>query len=125
MVTILKKTDIALIVLLLLFAGAFYFLFAGAGDAGKTVVVSVDGAVYTECPLSQDAVVTILMADGMHTNTLVVQDGETYMRYANCPDEICLRHRPIHLTGEMIVCLPNRIVVEISSGETEYDAVVE
>ena len=123
LITILRKTDVALIVLLLLFAGAFYFLFSSRGGMGNTVTISVDGAIYAVLPLSENAEMDIRLADGTHTNTLLIQGGEAHMTYADCPDGICLKHRPVRLAGEMIVCLPNRIIVEISGRASVYDAI--
>ena len=64
--------------------------------------------------------------DGENVNTLVIKDGEASMTEADCPDGICVAHRPIKNTGESIVCLPHKIVVEIQSEENidELDVVV-
>ena len=44
------------------------------------------------------------------------------MLEANCPDEICVHHKPISKNGETIVCLPNKVVVVIKNGiEREVD----
>ena len=124
MITVLKKMDIVLIIVLIVFAVAFYFIFNTQGDAGSVVVISVGGAVYEKLPLSEDSEVEIYLADGTHSNTLTIRDGEAYMTHADCPDGLCLKHSPVRLTGEMIVCLPNRIVAEISGGTAEFDAVI-
>ena len=47
------------------------------------------------------------------TNILVIEKGEAYMRYAECPDKTCVRGGKISLTGERIVCLPNRIYITV------------
>jgi len=44
---------------------------------------------------------------------LVIKDGKADMISAECPDHICVHHAPISHKGETIVCLPNRVVVEI------------
>ncbi len=49
------------------------------------------------------------------TNTIVIKDGEVYMKNADCPDQLCVKHKPISKNGEMIICLPNQIFVEIES----------
>jgi hypothetical protein len=40
------------------------------------------------------------------------------MTQADCPDKLCVHQKAISATGETIVCLPNKVVVEIA-GETE------
>lgn len=87
-----------------------YFL-RGEGD---TVTVQVDGKVVGVYPLSQDRVEDIRTGkDGL--NRLVIKNGKAYVEEANCPDGICAGHSPIHRDGESIICLPHRVVVEISA----------
>jgi len=45
--------------------------------------------------------------------TLVINKGEVYMESADCPNQICVHHSRISRKGETIVCLPNRVVIEI------------
>ena len=44
---------------------------------------------------------------------LVIEDGKAYMEEADCPNQICVHHSAISHKGETIVCLPNRIVIEV------------
>ena len=44
---------------------------------------------------------------------MIIKDGEVYMQEADCPNQICVHHAPISHRGETIVCLPNRIIIEI------------
>lgn len=44
---------------------------------------------------------------------LIISDGKADMESADCPNQICVHHGAISHTGETIVCLPNRVVIEI------------
>lgn len=44
---------------------------------------------------------------------LIIKDGEAYMQEADCPNQICVHHSPVLHKGETIVCLPNRVIIEI------------
>ena len=44
---------------------------------------------------------------------VTIQDGMVFMEEANCPDQICVREGPTNQTADPIVCLPNRLVVEV------------
>ena len=47
------------------------------------------------------------------------------MMQSSCPDLICVRHKAVSETGETIVCLPHKLVIEITGApETELDGVV-
>ena len=44
---------------------------------------------------------------------LIISDGKADMESADCPNQICVHHSAISHTGETIVCLPNRVVIEV------------
>ena len=55
-----------------------------------------------------------------------IKDGEASMIEADCPDQICVHEKAISADGESIICLPNKIVVEVESDkESELDAVMK
>ena len=90
------------------------------GKQGDTVTVTVDGKLYGEYPLARDTAVEIL-SEGGH-NLLVIRDGAALVEDASCPDGICAAHRPISRNGESIICLPNKVVISVSSeSENEPD----
>lgn len=100
------------------------FIFKGS-SVGTTVVVSVDGEEYGRYSLLKEQVVQI-----GDTNTLVIHNHEADMLFADCPDQICVKHTPISETDENIICLPNKVVVTIEDmygkqQESELDAVVK
>ena len=50
------------------------------------------------------------------------------MRKADCKDQICADHKAIEKSGETIVCLPHKVVIEIQSEdgkEQELDGVTQ
>jgi len=117
-----SRGDIILI-LSLLAAAALIFafsLFSGGGE-GARAVVSVNGEKEVVLPLEKDTEYTV-SADG-HTNVICIEDGEVFMHLASCPDGYCIEQGRISKTGEMIVCLPNRVTVAIEGAEEEFDAV--
>ena len=116
------RNDILLILCILLIASAGVFYLYGLRPSGDTVVVSVDGKEYGVYPLSEDITQDIYTGkNGEYLNRLVIKDGKAYMETANCPDGICVSHRPIFRNGESIVCLPNRVVVTVVT-ENDPDA---
>lgn len=83
-------------------------------ERGSTVEVRVDGAVVGEYDLSEDRQVRLATGtDGKGENLLRIQNGEAEILEADCPDGICVDHRPISREGETIVCLPNRMVITV------------
>ena len=95
------------------------FLLKGS-SVGTTVVVSVDGEEYGRYSLLKEQVIQI-----GDTNTLVIHNHEADMLFADCPDQICVKHMPISDTDENIICLPNKVVITVTSDqESDLDGIV-
>ncbi|HHW45603.1 MAG TPA: NusG domain II-containing protein [Clostridiales bacterium] len=107
----LKKADIAAAAAILLAAWLIFAFTLPKSKPGNTVLVTVDKQEYGRYPLSEDRTVEI---KGIGTNLLVIENGSAYVKSADCPDKICVNHKPISESGEAIVCLPNKVVVEIN-----------
>lgn len=82
----------------------------------SVAVVTIDGERYGSYPLSEDITERIELPDGSYNN-LVIRDGYADVTEASCPDQICVKHNRIKYAGESIVCLPNKLLVEIEGGE--------
>ncbi len=95
-------------------------------EPGNVVRITVDGEVYGEYDLSENREIEI-ESGGEVTNTLVIEDGEADMIKADCPDQICVNMSPISAKNETIICLPNKIVVEVveSEDEGDFDVIVQ
>ena len=109
------RNDLLLAIIVLVVALAALLILRLTRAEGATVQVTVDGELYASYPLSEDTRVTI--GDGEHSNTLVISDGEAWVEDASCPDKLCEQQGRIHYDDEMIVCLPNKFVVQITGGE--------
>ncbi len=116
----MKKNDLILIAAILVLA-----LVSIAGiriwqknntKNGAVAVVTVDGVRYGAYPLTEDITERIDLADGTY-NILVIEDGYADVTEASCPDQICVKHNRIRYSGESIVCLPNKLIVEVEGGE--------
>ena len=100
----------------LLAAGVSAFLITEAmRETGSTVTVSVNGEKIAEYPLSENG--EYIINGG--TNLLVIENGKAYMKHASCPDKLCINQGKISLTGERIVCLPNKVMIEVFSDGDE------
>ena len=111
------RRDIILLAIVLIVGGICALVMALRPAAQDGIVeITVDGAVYQQLPLSEDAEVEI-KGYGGGENHLIIKGGLVHMESASCPDGICVRHRSISKDGESIICLPNRVVVTIYSRE--------
>lgn len=130
----LKKADVVLIAVCLLLAlGSAFLLKAGMG-AGNTISISYDGKViYTDTLDSPKDIYYLVtyfedgctqerteqyptIPENASYNLLHIAKGTVTMEAADCKDQICVRHKPIAANRENIICLPHRMVVEITGG---------
>lgn len=116
----LKKWE--LIALLFLVAGLCLWAF-WPKEAGSTALITVDGDKVAELPLSKDTAMGIDGYGGFSLH-VIVENGRVRVEDSTCPDLICQNHSPISQGGEEIVCLPGRVVVEITGEEAAVDAFV-
>ena len=112
--------DLCVILALLLLAGILYLALRTGREEGGVVVVRVDGketerhslAVSGEFPLKSDE-------NGENSNILVIENGEAWLRDANCPDKLCVKQGKIRYNGQTITCLPHRLTVTVEGGESD------
>lgn len=116
----MKKNDWILIAAVLLIAGIGLVAFYKAGIQGNGyVTVKIGGETEGRYSLSENQTVDI-----QQTNTLVIKDGKADMVDAVCPDKVCVYQKAISKKHESIICLPNKVIVEVTEGqEGELDAV--
>ena len=112
----MKKRDflvIGIVLVLALSIGAVALL---DSKPAQSLCVYVDGNLYGEYSLLENQEIKV-----GETNVCVIVDGKVRMTQANCPDQICVHTAEISRDGMTIVCLPNRVVLEIKN-ETESGA---
>ena len=101
--------DITLIAFLLVLSLSAFIITELLREDGVFVRVSVNGEVVAEYSLSADGEYAL----NGGTNILVIENGEAYIRWANCPKQICVKDGKISRAGERITCLENRVIVEV------------
>ena len=111
----IKKADIVLLIIILAVGIPLSVLSLTAGTAGDKVQISADGEVYGIYPLDMDREIEVT-EDG-HTNHITIKDGQVSMSYSTCRNQVCVNTGAISQAKDAIVCLPNRVVVEIISSE--------
>ena len=110
------KNDLILVGSILLLALIGFSIFKSNQKDGTQVKVIIDKQVKDCYNFNNDAEIVITSGENdSFENILVIKDGEAFIKSANCPDKICVAHRKISKTGETIVCLPHKLVVEITN----------
>jgi len=103
----------------------FYAEQSAGGE--RFVVITKDQTVLHEIALSdieKTKQITIDSDDG-HYNTVEISNGEVHMHDANCNDQVCVRSGAIDSPGETIVCLPHKVIVEITAKDASDDQEID
>ena len=59
--------------------------------------------------------IKVTTEDG-NVNIVLIEPGQISVRYATCPDQICVMQGPVSNSARPIVCLPHRLTIEITDG---------
>ncbi len=109
----MKKQDKFLILALFLISLASWLgYYLAHRTPALQAEVTVDGQPAKTLDLTKNQEITIEGING-GTNLLIIQDGEIWCEEASCPDKVCIRQGKQSRDGEMIVCLPNRMIVQV------------
>lgn len=59
------------------------------------------------------------------SNTVLVEHDRICVKNATCPDQVCVKQGYIFDSAVPIVCLPNKLVIKITSANSEIDTVTK
>lgn len=107
----IKKADIVLFIVIVALGGLVSWWSLAGSSGGEKVLITADGRDYGVYSLSEDRTIDVTL-DG-HTNHITIKDGVVSMTYSTCKNQVCVNTGAISQTRDAIVCLPNKIVVEI------------
>ena len=87
-------------------------------------VVYQDGEVVERIDLSRVTEGYSFTVEGQWgSNTVEVEPGRIRVSAADCPDQVCVRQGWVSDSASPIVCLPHRLVIQLTGGESGVDAV--
>lgn len=104
------------VALILFFLSNLFFY----GHTGGVAQVFVDGNLYGEYSLQEKDGKTLEIKTEFGYNKIVIQNGGVRVTESSCPDGLEISSGAIESSGEMLVCLPNRLVIRIA-GQEETD----
>ena len=123
----IRRGDLLIILFLMaasfLPLGVFSYHQANAESADHIAVISVDGNVVKEFVLKDDGQTEtyVFRDDDGHENVIVREGTQIRIDSADCDDQLCVRMGAKDGIGETIVCLPNRILVEVRGTQRATD----
>ena len=114
----MKKNDFILFITIIIIAFIAFFFGKFTATKGDTVLILKDGKEFYHGSVNEDKTIDI---EGC--NTVRIENGCAYMADATCPDKLCIHQGKVEDSSKKIVCLPNRVTVEVIK-ESPIDKVV-
>lgn len=111
----MKRNDLLLIGALLLVCGiAAALLSPRADDAPLHAVVTQNGTQLYDIPLTGHVGTDeIRIADEHGENTIRIEDETVAVVDADCPDLVCVKTGKAKKKGDVIACLPHKLLIEV------------
>ncbi|MDD7592736.1 MAG: NusG domain II-containing protein [Peptoniphilaceae bacterium] len=107
---------------------AFLFWVGQTTTSNVDVSIQVDGKEIERYALSELEGQSKTYKTVYGTNVLRVENGQAFILEADCPDKLCIMEGKIQRPGEILVCLPNRFMVELiarDASEPEVDVYLQ
>ena len=121
-----KTVKLILGALLLLVAAsvAALLLLPEEGPDRPVARITLNGTLVNEIDLTSSSLPFTVTYDGPggFSNTMVAEQGRIRVESAGCPDQVCVNQGWISDGTVPIVCLPNKLIIEIVGGGDSLDA---
>ena len=111
----MKKHDRILIgALLLICITVAAFLSTRSDAQPRHAVITQNGVVLYDIPLTgHRGTEEIFLKDGDGTNIIRIEDETIAVTAADCPDQICVKTSAASQKGDIIACLPHKLLIEV------------
>lgn len=124
----MKKGDIRIIVaiIVLVVTSFIYTTAKGLDQTSRYVVITQNQEILYNIKINDTYSKVLHIEKGDKHNEVHIKNGEVWIEEANCANQVCVYERPISNVGQAIVCLPNKVIVEIKGAKKqELDIISE
>ena len=115
---LLRKGDIAVILIILVVAAAFRLYQTRQTDKLEAVI-SVNGETVEVIDLSEVEGKRTIELDTDPKVIIAVENGAVYFEEADCDDKLCINCGKLSKKGDTAVCLPAKTVVTVSGSDVD------
>ncbi|HYR05843.1 MAG TPA: NusG domain II-containing protein [Gallionella sp.] len=109
--------------LTLLLGGACVALLASrlwSGDLADKVIIRSGGKIFREVPLSRDQQIEV--PGPLGTSVITIEKRRARISSDPSPRQYCVRQGWLQQAGEIAICLPNEVSVELIGSRKKYDS---
>ena len=109
---ILKPGDFIIVLILLCISLAFMLI---PKEKGSTIYIKVNEKLTAVYSLNQPKEKHITVNGAVGEMHICIANGKAWVTDSACKNKLCVRMGKISKNGEVIVCLPNRVVISVKS----------
>jgi hypothetical protein len=89
-------------------------------ETGSVVRVNFQGNTYGNFSLFQDKKISLIGKEG--ESIIEIKEGRARFKSSPCKNQYCVQQGWIHLSGQILICIPNEVSIEIFSKSKAYDS---
>lgn len=115
---LLRKGDIAVILVILVVAAAFWLWQTRQTDKLEAVI-TVNGEIVETIDLSAVAGRITFEPDTVPKVVIAAENGAVYFEESGCSDKLCVNCGRLSKKGDAAVCLPAKTVVTVSGSDID------
>jgi len=120
-VSIVRPADALVVAVAAMLVGAAWASLWGGGGPAEYAQVSAPGASDRRLDLALET--TLEVRGRLGPSRLEVRDGRVRFVDSPCVGRLCVHSGWLSRSGQVAACLPNGIVVEVTGGDREFDAI--
>jgi len=91
-----------------------------SGDLADKAIIRSGGKIFREVPLSRDQQIEVPGPLGI--SIVAIQNRKARIASDPSPRQYCVRQGWLQQSGEIALCLPNQVSVELTGSEKKYDS---
>jgi hypothetical protein len=115
----IRPGDWLVLLLGALFTAYFALTFWHGGAADKAIIRS-GGKIFSIAPLSRDQVIEVPGPLGI--SRIAIHDRQARVAADPGPRQYCVHQGWLKQAGEIAICLPNQVSLELGGGRKNYDS---
>src|SRR5512135_216726 len=90
------------------------------GGAADKAIIRSGGKIFREVPLSRDQ--TIAVPGPLGISTVAIHNLQARIASDPSPRQYCVHQGWLKQAGEIAVCLPNQVSIELAGAQKKYDS---
>ncbi len=121
----MKKGDIIIIgvVLVIAISGLFLQSLIGNSSLDKRLIIKQDQVLLHDIELTDDLSQTLKIGEYSNYNIIQITNGMVKVHQADCKNQVCVKDGEIRKIGQILVCLPHKLTIEIQGEKSDIDLI--